>query len=70
MPVTAILEAPRSSRMPRVRESRAPVPTAVPTPTAIISICTGQAEDAAVSAASLQRATRMLSTMLLRLNEE
>ena len=41
-----------------------PAPTPVPTATAICSICAEYARDAAVSASSLMRATKMLSTML------
>jgi hypothetical protein len=39
-------------------------PTPVPTPTAIIKICTGNTREVEVKAASLIFATKILSTML------
>ena len=52
------------SPSPRLLESRAFTPTPMPTPNAIIRFWIGKEMETAVSAASLTRATKMLSTML------
>lgn len=49
---------------PSLREISAFMPTPVPTATAIMSIWIGKASDTAVSASSLTRVTKMLSTTL------
>ena len=49
---------------PRLLDSRALMPTPVPTATAIIRFCTGKASDTAFSASSLSCATKTLSTTL------
>ena len=63
-PVAAASSASLCRFAPRQRETSAFAPTPVPTATAICSICAEYASDAAVSASSLMRATKMLSTML------
>ena len=63
-PVAAASFAASCCFAPSRRETSAFAPTPVPTATAICSICAEYARDAAVSAPSLMRATKMLSTML------
>ena len=63
-PVVAASFASRYSFAPSLLETNALTPTPVPTATAICSIWAEYASEVAVSACSLIRATKMLSTML------
>ncbi len=64
MPFSAVEFADLWSFSPRHRESQAFTPTPVPTPTAIIRFCQGNARDTAVRASSLRLATKIESTTL------
>ena len=63
-PFMAVRSTLSCSFCPRLRESRALIPTPVPTPTEIIRFCTGKARDTAFRASSLSLATNTLSTTL------
>ena len=63
-PVVAARQASSGFFWPSLRESKAFSPTAVPTPMAIIRNWMAYTSEAAVSAVSDRRATKMLSTML------
>ena len=63
-PLTATASASACFFWPSRRESSAFTPTPAPVATAIISSCTGNASETAVSASSLMRATNALSTIL------
>ena len=63
-PLTAALSALSKFFSPRLRDSRALIPTPVPEATAIIRFCTGNARDTAARAFSPSRDTKILSTTL------